>query len=247
AGGVHPPGFYRELWGALTTNGRWQGEICNRRKNGELFVEWLSIKRLHDKEGNVTHHVAVFSDVTEHRVETDRIRRLAHYDLLTGLPNRALFADRARQALAMAKRDKTELAVMFLDLDRFKEVNDTLGHAVGDLLLKAAAARMQDCLRASDTVARIGGDEFVVLLPTIETAENAMAVAQKMRHALLRPFELAGRSLRVTCSVGVAVHPGHGDDEKQLLRNADIAMYRAKKGGRDSVEFYRQEVVESVV
>ncbi len=247
AGGVHPPGFYRELWNSLTANGRWQGEICNRRKNGELFVEWLSIKRLQDKDGNVTHHVAVFSDVTEHRVEADRIRRLAHYDLLTGLPNRVLFTDRAHQALAKALRDKSELAVMFIDLDRFKAINDTLGHAVGDLLLKAAAARMQDCLRASDTVARIGGDEFVVLLPEVEAAANVMAVAQKIRHALVRPFELACRSLSVSCSVGIALHPGHGGDEKQLLRNADIAMYRAKKNGRNRVEFYRQEVAESAV
>lgn len=242
SGGMHPPEFYRELWASLETNAKWQGEIRNRRKNGELFVEWLSIKRVRDETSSVTRHVAIFSDVTEHRVEADRIRRLAHFDLLTGLPNRTLFADRARQALAKARRDGTELAVMFVDLDQFKQINDTLGHAVGDLLLQQAATRMRDCLRASDTVARIGGDEFVVLLPTtVEAAVNAMVVAQKMRHALSQPFELAGHSLRVSSSIGVAIHPGHGGDERELLRNADIAMYRAKSGGRNRVEFYRQE------
>lgn len=135
---------------------------------------------------------------------------------------------------------------MFLDLDRFKQINDTLGHAIGDLLLKEAAARMQDCLRASDTVARIGGDEFVVLLPAVEAAADAMVVAQKMRHALSQPFELAGHSLHVSCSAGVAIHPAHGGDEEQLLKHADIAMYRAKNSGRNSVEFYRQEATERV-
>ena len=241
AGGVHPPGFYRDMWSALNAEDRWQGEICNRRKNGELFVEWLSIKRLRDEAGGITHHLAVFSDLTEHRIETDRIRRLAHYDLLTGLPNRALFADRARQALSKARREKSELAVMFIDLDLFKQINDTLGHAVGDLLLKAAAARMQDCLRGSDTVARIGGDEFVVLVPDVESAENAMSVALKIRHALARPFQLSGRSLRVSCSLGIALFPGHGADQNQLLSNADTAMYRAKSRGRNRVEIYRHD------
>ena len=171
------------------------------------------------------------------------MQHLAHYDLLTGLPNRALFADRARQALAKAKRDQTELAVMFLDLDKFKQINDTLGHATGDLLLKEAAARMQACLRASDTVARIGGDEFVVLLPSIEAATNAMAVAQKMRQVLDQPFVLAGHTLSISASIGISIYPGHGDDEKQLLKNADIAMYRAKGEGRNRVAFHDEAAV----
>jgi diguanylate cyclase (GGDEF)-like protein len=156
------------------------------------------------------------------------------------LPNRALFADRAHQALVKARRDQSELAVMFVDLDLFKQINDTLGHAIGDLLLKAAAARMQDCLRGSDTVARIGGDEFVVLVPDVESEENAIAVALKMRGALARPFRLAGRAASVSCSIGVAMFPEHGGDENQLLSNADTAMYRAKGRGRNLVELYRR-------
>lgn len=246
SGGMHPPEFYRGLWGSLDASGRWQGEIRNRRKNGEFFVEWLSINRVRDETRGGTHYVAVFSDITKHRIEADRIQHLAHYDLLTGLPNRTLLVDRARQALAKARRDKTELALMFLDLDLFKRINDTLGHDVGDLLLQEAATRMQDCMRASDTVARIGGDEFVVLLPAVESAEDALVVAQKIREQLNQPFELAGHSLCVTCSVGVAVYPGHGGDETQLLKNADVAMYRAKKNGRNRVEFYRPEASERV-
>ena len=257
SGGINPPEFYQELWGSLERYGKWQGEIRNRRKSGEFFVEWLSINRVSDETaaketvggtaaiGAVTHHVGVFSDITNHRAEVDRIQRLAHYDLLTSLPNRVLFSDRVAQALARARRDGTELALMFLDLDLFKQINDTLGHAVGDLLLKEAAVRMQACLRASDTVARMGGDEFVLLLPEVDGAANAMAIAQKIRHALNQPFELAGHSLSVSCSIGIAIHPKDGEDENKLLANADSAMYRAKQGGRNRVELFRQEAAQT--
>ena len=239
ASGKHPPEFFREMWGTLAATGSWQGEIWNRRKSGELYVEWLSIKQVRDGKGNLTHHVAVFSDISERKVAEERMQRLAHYDVLTELPNRTLFSDRLQQALVTAKRDKARMALLFIDLDEFKPINDTLGHAVGDLLLMEVATRIQDCLRESDTAARIGGDEFVVLLPTIEAEPDAMVVAEKIRHALFQPFELAGESLHISSSIGIAVYPEHGSEENILVKNADIAMYCAKESGRNNVQFYR--------
>ena len=182
---------------------------------------------------------AIYNDVTERKQEEDRTHYLAHYDALTHLPNRTLMTDRIRQALAKARRDKSLLALMFVDLDKFKPVNDELGHDIGDLLLQDAAKRLQDCMRESDTVARLGGDEFIVLLPAIEAEQDAMGVAEKIRHALCQHFEVAGHSLDISCSIGVAIYPEHGSDEEQLLKYADIAMYHAKKNGRDNVKIYQ--------
>lgn len=183
-----------------------------------------------------------FYDITDRRAMEVRIQHLAHYDPLTDLPNRTLFTDRLQQALAIAKRDKAHLALMFIDLDKFKPINDTLGHDVGDLVLKEVAQRIQNCLRESDTVARIGGDEFIVLLPVIETEQGALGVAEKIRHLLNQPIELAGRSLDISSSTGVAIYPVHGIDEKQLIKNADTAMYYAKAGGRNNVKIYRPDM-----
>ena len=180
-----------------------------------------------------------FYDISDRKAMEERVQHLAHYDALTDLPNRTLFTDRLQQALAIAKRDKAFLALMFIDLDKFKPINDTLGHHVGDLLLKEVAQRIQDCLRESDTVARIGGDEFVVLLPVIEAEQDAVGVAEKIRHALNRPFELDGHSLGISSSTGIAIYPEHGNEEKQLIRNADTAMYYAKTGGRNNVKIYQ--------
>jgi diguanylate cyclase (GGDEF)-like protein len=164
---------------------------------------------------------------------------MAQYDALTHLPNRALFNDRLHQAIAAAQRNKAHLALMFIDLDKFKPVNDTYGHGVGDLLLKEVALRIQDCLRESDTAARIGGDEFVILLPAIETQQDASKVGEKIRLALNQPFELAGHTLKIGSSIGVAVYPQHGSDEKLLVKSADIAMYHAKQNGRNNVKIYQ--------
>ncbi len=162
------------------------------------------------------------------------------YDALTHLPNRALFNDRLKQAIAAAHRNKARLALMFIDLDKFKPVNDTYGHGVGDLLLKDVALRIQDCLRDSDTAARIGGDEFVILLPAIETQRDASKVGEKILHALNQPFALAGHTLNISASIGVAVYPEHGSEEKLLVKSADIAMYHAKKNGRNNVKMYQR-------
>lgn len=244
ASGKHPPEFYQEMWETLAATGSWQGEIWNRRKSGELYVEWISIKQVRDGKGNLTHHVAVFSDISKRKVAEERMHHLAHYDVLTDLPNRTLFRDRLQQAFAAAKRDKTRMALMFIDLDEFKPINDTHGHNVGDMLLKEVATRIQDCMRGTDTVARIGGDEFIVLLPSIEAEQDAMVVAEKIRHALNQPFELAGESLRISSSTGIAVYPEHGSEEKLLVKNADTAMYYAKESGRNNVQFYRPEMQE---
>ncbi len=243
--GVQSSAFYKKQWETLTTTGGWQGEVRNRRKSGEVYVGWLSIKQVRDQQGTLTHHVAVFSDISERKAAEDNMRHSAHYDALTDLPNRTLFTDRLRQALTQARRDKAQMAMMFIDLDQFKPVNDTYGHDVGDLLLKGVAERMLGCLRASDSAARIGGDEFVVLLPTIEDAQDAMMIANKILHAISQPFELAGHSLRISASIGIAVYPEHGSDEKLLLISADIAMYHAKKSGRNNVRLYLPEMLAS--
>ncbi len=237
--GKHPPEFYQELWGSLTATGSWHGEVWNRRKVGDIYIEQLSIHTVRDAQGRLTHHVGTFSDISERKAAEEHVRHMAHYDLLTGLPNRTLIADRLRQTLIKAKRDKGRVALMFLDLDQFKPVNDTFGHATGDWLLKEVAQRLLHCVRESDTVARIGGDEFVVLLPVIEDDLDATTVAEKILHALSQPFQLDGHTLQISSSIGIAIYPDHGDDEDLLIRNADIAMYRAKSSGRNNAKIYR--------
>lgn len=234
ASGMHPPEFYREMWTTLGETGGWHGEIRNRAKSGILYVEWLSIKQVRDQQGHTTHYVAVFSDISERKAAEERMQHLAHHDALTGLPNRSLFADRLKQSIAKARRDKTKVALMFIDLDEFKPVNDLLGHHIGDLLLQDVARRLQQCLRReSDTVARMGGDEFVVILPDIESAQDAGKIAEEILHTLNQRFDIAGHDIHISSSIGIAVFPEHADDEKQLLKRADESMYRAKEDGRN--------------
>jgi diguanylate cyclase (GGDEF)-like protein/PAS domain S-box-containing protein len=243
--GKHPPEFYQELWGTLTATGSWHGEVWNRRKLGDIYVEQLSIHTVRDAQGQLTHHVGKFSDISERKAAEEHVRHMAHYDLLTDLPNRALITDRLRQTLAQAKRARSRMALMFLDLDRFKPVNDTFGHAVGDMLLKEVANRLQQCMRESDTVARIGGDEFVVLLPSIDDEKDALVVAGKILDALSQPFEIDAHRLYISSSIGIAIYPDHGEDEDLLVRNADIAMYHAKVGGRNNAQTYHSEMPQN--
>ena len=240
--GTHPAEFFGDLWQSLSRHGSWKGEIHNRHKSGAVYVEWLSIKRVTDEHGRLSHYVAVFSDISERKAAEGRMRHLAHYDILTDLPNRTLLSDRLQQALAKAKRDKAShphLALMFIDLDKFKPINDDFGHNVGDMLLKEVAQRLLGCVRETDTVARIGGDEFIVLLTSIEAREDALLVGEKILEALQLPFELAGRDHRVSASIGIAVYPEHGSDDKSLLKSADIAMYNAKAAGRNNVQVFQ--------
>jgi diguanylate cyclase (GGDEF)-like protein/PAS domain S-box-containing protein len=232
--GRHGQAFYAALWDGINRNGAWQGEIWNRRKSAEVFPLWLNVSAVHNHHGVVTHFVATYTDITLRKAAEDEIKQLAFYDPLTQLPNRRLLNDRLHQAVIQAKRDQKRLAVMFIDLDKFKPVNDAFGHQTGDDLLRAVAQRLQASVRESDTVARIGGDEFVLLLPIIDNAEDAMAVAEKVHHALTQPFTLPkGQIVNISSSTGIAIYPDHGHDETELTKHADAAMYRAKAAGRD--------------
>ena len=236
--GHHDEAFHRAMWETLRSTGQWQGEIWNRRKNGEIYPEWLKIHAVRDAEGRVIRYVGVYSDVNRHEEVQRRIHRLAFYDGLTGLPNRELFGDRLGLALTQAHRKNEKVAVMFMDLDRFKDVNDTLGHGVGDHLLRIVAERLKSTLREGDTIARIGGDEFTAILTAMHGPSDAVNVCEKILKEIERPVMLEGRSFCVTSSIGLSVFPDDGEDPKALMKKADIAMYRAKDLGRNNYQFY---------
>ncbi len=235
--GMQDAAFYSEMWETIERDGSWQGELWNRRRDGTLYAESLSITRVTDDDGQVRNYVSIFSDITERRRAEQQIHRLAHYDALTGLPNRALLVDRAAQALSLSRRTEDPLALMFLDLDHFKEINDTLGHRIGDLLLVAVAERLLSAVREHDTVSRQGGDEFVIILPGTP-ADGAAHVAAKICELIAQPFEVEQHSLRVTTSIGIAMFPEHAADFDALARTADAAMYRAKREGRNRYCFH---------
>lgn len=234
--------FYREMWSALNADGHWRGEIWNRRKNGELYPEWLSIDRVSDDDGKVINYIAMWSDISERKEAEARINYLAHYDVLTDLPNRVLFADRFQQALVHARRTSQNVALLFLDLDRFKRVNDSLGHRAGDQLLQTIAARLKECVREDDTVSRRGGDEFVILLSGLSRPQQAGAVASKILAALARPVLCEGQEIAVSASIGIACYPQDGVDGESLVVNADLAMYRAKQMGRDNYQYFSADL-----
>jgi diguanylate cyclase (GGDEF)-like protein/PAS domain S-box-containing protein len=218
-----------------------QQKLTEERSLDNGRVTWVETFKapILDKDGNLIGTTGFARDITERKETEETVRHLAHFDALTDLPNRVMLSDRIGQSLTMAKRDKTHLAIVLLDLDKFKPINDTYGHAVGDLLLQEAGKRMRDSVRESDTVSRLGGDEFVVLLPVIETAHDAQSVAEKILHALNQPFYLAGHKLEISASMGISIYPQHGSDETELVKNADIAMYQSKKDGRNNVKLYQ--------
>lgn len=234
--------FYRDMWQTLKEIGQWQGEIWNRRKDGGVFPEWLSITAVPDESGESGNYIGVFIDISERKQSEERIHHLAHHDALTGLPNRLLLEDRLEQGLLKSKRALRNMAVIFIDLDRFKNINDTLGHAVGDDLLIQAAQRGLQVLRDTDTLCRQGGDEFVVVLPELETRQDAAHVCQKLLAALCQPYLLAGHELTVSASAGIALYPEDGESASELLRKADAAMYRAKEEGRNTFCFFSTEI-----
>jgi len=236
--GRHDKTFYDAMWRRLREHGHWQGEVWNRRKSGELYPELLTIAAITDRDGQLTHYAALFSDITELKESEERIRHLAYYDALTGLPNRRLLDDRLRVALAHAHRNQRQLAVLFIDLDRFKRINDTLGHEIGDRLLVAIAQRLRDIVREDDTVARMGGDEFVAVLSDIENPDHAVQIARRLIDALKQPVYVGSHELVVTTSIGVSIYPDDGESAAGLVKNADIAMYRAKDTGRNSFQLY---------
>ncbi|CUA80265.1 hypothetical protein GCM10022628_01110 [Anoxybacillus suryakundensis] len=236
--GLHDRVFYENMWETIRDHGVWKGEIWNKRKNGELFVEWLTIKAIYDATGNPTHYVAIFSDVTQHKRTMEQLARLSNYDLLTNVPNRQLFTKRLQHLLDMARRYNQQLAILFLDLDRFKYINDELGHYNGDVLLKKVANRLKKLLRTKDTLARIGGDEFVVILPKLKDVQEAVSIAEQMIESLQAPFMLNGKDVYMSVSIGISMYSNDGDDGETLLRRADRAMQKAKENGRNRFELY---------
>ncbi|HLF95842.1 MAG TPA: EAL domain-containing protein, partial [Methylococcaceae bacterium] len=239
--GLQGPEFYVGMWAALQRDGRWRGEIWNRKKNGELFAELLTISAISDDQGQLSHYVGIFTDITALKEHQKYIENLAYYDALTQLPNRVLLADRLQLALLQAQRAGDLLAVGYIDLDDFKPVNDTYGHKAGDLLLKEVAARIKDSLRAGDTVARLGGDEFALLLSGLESAEECTQTLARLLQRLAAPFPVDGHEINVSASIGVTLFPLDGANPDILLRHADQAMYQAKQSGRNRYHFFDAE------
>ncbi|MBT3011202.1 MAG: EAL domain-containing protein [Candidatus Thiodiazotropha sp. (ex Lucina aurantia)] len=245
--GHHPDSFYKEMWDTLLLTGHWRGEIWNRRKNGDAYPEWLTISAVKDGNDETTHYVGVFTDISQIKEAQDQINFLAHHDALTRLPNRALFRERFDHALMHARRENASIALLFLDLDRFKTVNDTLGHPVGDQVLLEVSKRMNLIIRASDTLARLGGDEFVLLLEEQTDAQHAAVVARKLIDLFSRPMIIGEHELVVTASIGITLYPNDGDDPDKLIRHADRAMYEAKQQGRNTYRFFTQALTEGAL
>ena len=234
----HDVAFFRSIWRTVRKTGHWQGEIWNRRKSGELYPEMLSISAVQDEGGHVTHYVGVFNDISAQKEYEQRLHQLAHYDALTGLPNRTSFEDRCNKALNRAARHGTQLALLFIDLDGFKAVNDTYGHAVGDVLLQTVADRITTCLRDKDIITRMGGDEFIALLEDITGPENAILAARKLLEALSKKAPCGGHEVSVSASIGISFYPSDAHDVETLLTHADIAMYAAKNRGRNNYQLF---------
>jgi diguanylate cyclase (GGDEF)-like protein/PAS domain S-box-containing protein len=236
--GRHDRAFYDRLWQAVRTTGHWQGEIWNRRKNGEVYPELLTISTVRGEHGEIVNYVGSFSDITTWKRSQQRMEHLAHHDALTGLPNRLMLLSRLEHAVAKARRDREQGAVLFLDLDRFKQVNDTLGHPAGDALLIAVAERLRERLRDSDTLARLGGDEFVIVLEQLSARNQAARLAQELIARLSEPFELPGGQIaRIGASIGITLFPADGTAPDELIKHADAALYESKQGGRGTYRF----------
>ncbi|CCO25029.1 bifunctional diguanylate cyclase/phosphodiesterase [Maridesulfovibrio hydrothermalis] len=242
----HSKEFYKNMWKDIREKGHWVGEIWNRRKNGESYPELLSISAIHGASGETTHYVAVFHDITEMKSKEEQLKYQAHHDALTGLPNRILLHDRISMAISRAKRMEKKLALFYIDLDNFKTINDSLGHALGDKLLQKATARISRILRSQDTLARLGGDEFVIMVEDISDEFHLIAQAERLLTAFSSPFELDGHELHVTTSIGITLFPDDGEDSGTLIKNADMAMYQAKAEGRNDYHMFRQEMHDRV-
>ena len=234
--------FYTQMWKSVLETGSWRGEMWNRRKNGELYVEWLSVSAVYDQGDSLTHYIGIFSDITVRKRAEEGMVHLAHYDALTDLPNRVLLMDRLNQLTKSAPRRKSKVAVVFIDLDRFKEVNDSLGHDAGDLLLQTVAKRFSKAVREDDTVARIGGDEFVVVFQGIHDVNDAVLLAEKLLSCLVQPVQLNGYEVTVTASMGISLYPDDATNGQEMVRNADAAMYQAKGAGRNAYRFYTSDL-----
>jgi diguanylate cyclase (GGDEF)-like protein/PAS domain S-box-containing protein len=244
--GRHDEAFYQAMWNDINTTGHWQGEIWDRRKNGEVYPQWLTINTIFNEDGTVQRRVAMFTDVTQKRETEQLIWRQANFDFLTELPNRQMFYDRLDQDIKKAHRAGRPLALMFLDLDRFKEVNDTLGHDMGDAMLKDAAQRLSSCVRETDTVARLGGDEFTVILSELDDPSSVDRVAREILRKLTEPFQLGEEVVYVSASIGITLYPDDATAIETLLKNADQAMYAAKNLGRNRYSYFTPSMQQAV-
>ena len=243
--GKHDRKFYEDMWRSILQTGGWAGEIWNRRKDGSPYVEWLTITTLLSSEEEAVcsfdlagSYVATFTDITQRKEAEDRLRFKANHDMLTGLPNRNLFEDHLQLALSHAKRYQRRFALLYIDLDFFKNVNDTMGHAAGDVLLSEAGKRMSLCVRESDTLARLGGDEFAALLSEVNSMEEIEEIARRIVSVLDEPFQLEEGLAKISGSVGIALYPQHGDNTETLKRRADLALYAVKKSSRNAYLLY---------
>ncbi|NMX57113.1 EAL domain-containing protein [Pseudomonas edaphica] len=240
--GRHSSNFYQQMFQTLERTGEWSGEIWNRRKSGEIYPQWQTIRVIHNDQGQVSHYVAVFSDISAIKDSEHELAHLAHHDPLTDLPNRLLFTDRAEQALASAQVHKRGCALLLMDLDHFKIINDSLGHNVGDQLLKAVGERLKGLFGPGVTLARLGGDEFAVLAESCPQVVQAAALAQRMLDAMKEPFVFDGNQLFISASIGISLFPSDALSAEQLLRNADSALFKAKSAGREGYALYTEEL-----
>ncbi|OSM05940.1 putative PAS/PAC sensor-containing diguanylate cyclase/phosphodiesterase [Magnetofaba australis IT-1] len=240
--GRHDKAFYQEMWKTLHETGCWSGEIWDRRKSGEVFPKWLSINIIRDSRNEIANYVGIFTDITHQKATEEALEQMAFYDALTKLPNRTLFRERLNREIVISERENQKVAVLFIDLDRFKYVNDTFGHDIGDELLIEVAARITDNLRKSDVVCRLGGDEFTVILNNPKTVEDIGKISEEIIHSLQRAFKLKDHEAFIGASIGIATYPDNGQDFETLTKNADLAMYQAKDAGRGTYRFYSEEM-----
>ncbi len=247
ASGKHDQAFYQMLWQQLSLDGCWRGEIWDQRKNGEIYPKWAEIRAVHSRDGTLTYYVAIFSDISARKSAEEQLNFLVFYDPLTRLPNRSMLRVRFEQAVAVAERGCTLLAVLFLDIDQFKSINDSLGHVAGDQLLQGVAERLKNCVRGSDIVGRLGGDEFVAVLNGVSDANAVSQVAQKMLFHINETFCVETYELTTSASIGIAMFPSDGEDFDTLLKKADTAMYGAKDDGRNTCRFFTEHMNTSTV
>ena len=243
----HGPSFYKSLWKSLKQNGVWEGEIWNRRKGGEVFPEWISIKAITDLNGDFVNYIAVFRDISEAKAKQQKLRHQAYHDALTGLPNRTLLLDRIRKAMISHKKDGKWLALLFIDLDNFKNINDSFGYVVGDTVLQEVASRIRNFINEGDTVSRLGGDEFVIMLKSINNKHDAAVMADNIINLFSNTFTVKPHQFIITPSIGIALYPDDGDSPHSLVRNADTAMNKAKQEGRNRYHLFTPGLTESAL
>jgi diguanylate cyclase (GGDEF)-like protein/PAS domain S-box-containing protein len=240
--GRHDRQFYQNMWAALLDHGYWQGEIWDRRKDGSIYPKWSTISQIQDTEYKTTHYIAMFNDISERKISEERIHYLAFHDVLTGLPNRRLLQDHLQFFLEYAQRSSDKLAVLFIDIDNFKTINDSLGHSAGDKLLIQLSKRLLNCLRTTDTLGRFGGDEFVIILSDIANPSYVATISERIRENLHQPFHINGFDLIITVSIGISLYPADGNDYEHLVKNADTAMNQVKENGRNNYQFYTADL-----